>query len=125
MNEPTEQEINRAIAEWMGWTVRHTHVGPIDFTVLVDPSGKATDSTSGHHPIGVGLPVPSYTTSHDACHQALERMGSVNRDKVLSVLYGNHDDTQLVRAIVRESVLCATAHQKALAIYRVVKGEGR
>lgn len=92
MNEPTEREINRGIAEWMA-------------------SRNAVTRDD-------------YTTSHDACHQALERMtveqmgGFGGYIEALLQITGTHSTS--CDAFIR-----ATAHQKALSIYRVLEGEGR
>lgn len=102
--EPTDEQINRGIAEWMGDNV--ICVLSSSIVVAVRSGGRVTK--------------PLFTTSHDACHEVLERMGSVNRDAVLGHLYRSQTETQLIRARVADFVLCATAHQKALAIYRVV-----
>lgn len=112
MNEPTEQEINRGIAEWMGWKLSTNPIGGM--TTFTHISGESR----------IAYDMPSYTTSHDACHQALERMGGDQRDAFLREIQIIVGDDETENGWFWACV-AATAHQKALAIYRVVKGEGR
>lgn len=114
--EPTETDINRGIAEWMGWTTR---IDPEGTAWLVRPDGT-TNTGNVNSTEAPWQFAPHYTCSHDACHEALERMGSVNRDKVLGELCGSQIDTQLIRARVADFVLCASPRKVALAIYRTI-----
>lgn len=111
MSEPTEQDINRRIAEWMGWE-------PI-------PEGHF------HPDYPVGQIPPSFTTDHNAIAEVLGRM----RPKQLRLVV---DALALERAKAGDYIgltnpetiglclihcLTASAHDKALAIYRVLEGE--
>lgn len=116
MNEPTEREINRAINEWMGYSI---HIDKRGIAWLVRPDGsiKVGNANDTEAPWEYA---PRYTTSHNECHQALERMTEMqvlDYDSFLEDIVGG----DFIHSYVKQ--IRATAHQKALAIYRVVKGE--
>lgn len=125
MNEPTEQEINRGIAEWMGYSI---HIDKRGIAWLVRPDGsiKVGNANDTEAPWEYA---PRYTTSHNECHQALERMTDpqfCEWHEVLLDLVGVKDESDEDQSVLLvRRVMAATAHQKAIAIYRVVKGEGR
>lgn len=124
--EPTETEINRGIAEWMGWTeiqkVPFTTDKPLHVHYEVQQGWSPKDAKG----MSEFVAIPCFTTSHDACHEALERMTEeqfCEWHEVLLDLVGVKDESDEDQSVLLvRRVMAATAHQKALAIYRVIKG---
>lgn len=91
MNEPTEQEINKAIAQW--------------------------SASRG------GTALSSYTDSHEACDEALRCMTVDESLEFCEICASNR--AELEPDPNYKNAMRSTSRQKALAIYRVVKWEGR
>lgn len=117
--EPTEEQINRGIAEWMGWKVR-PGAGYIECWILEDGDGVCRRiSTLSGEKCWSGFNL--FTIDHNACAEVLEKMTDAKFEHYLNSLMDIVDywrpgtksggDRRLHRA---------TALQKAEAIYRAI-----
>lgn len=106
MNSPTEQQINRRIAEWMGLCPHEVGVSPGDGTFQCGLCHQVSDFVEYFH--------HRFTTSHDACASALERMTEEKAQDFVGHL------CDVVLTIHTNRLLRATARQKALAIYKTI-----
>lgn len=116
--QPDNDTINRDIAEWRGWKFIPSHdvqVGHVFRAVpeyWIDQSGEIAND------------IPSFTNSHDACAEALQNMSAEQLNEYDYALtkswLGDPSSNRFQRRIH-----LATPAQKALAIWRVVKGENK
>jgi hypothetical protein len=107
MTEPTNAEINEAIAKFCGWRPSRTRFGyGAYFQAWLDPSGI-------YH-----LNPPSYTTSFDALREAMGKMAVIQKSELLIKLsepFMRHGPAWLLFDITTKAL--------AEAVYQVVKGE--
>ena len=116
-NQPTDEQINKRLAEWMGWEIRYDGTQPLFKWELRSPNGQLRYATD------LNRSSISYTTSHDAIAEVLERMTGEQFEQYAIWLDNIVDPKARQDECPCMDCLKATAHQKALAIYRVLEGE--
>lgn len=120
--EPTDEQINRGIAEWMGCYVE----GPDEqgYYHGYAPDGSRIGQYCKTETILLSQHFPSFTTSHGDCHEVLERMTDEQVEEYMEqMLHLIGSDVSASDADFRKEMkafVCATARQKALAIYHTI-----
>jgi hypothetical protein len=111
--EPTDAEINSAIAIFCGYT----EVGPY----LLDRKQWSWKDSNG-----IKVEIPSYTTSFDALREAMGKMTEDKQKDLRNKLVEIYEENRCLltaRSAIEWLLFHCPARTLAEAVYQVVKGE--
>ena len=115
----TPDEINRAIAEHVGWRLREKLVEGMSNVYWIPPGQEDTDEAVF---VVCEKRPPSYSSSHDALHEALQSLTEVElfryADEVCDLTCDSNHDTDIQTMLMLSAKELAECYVRAIGKWR-------
>ena len=125
MKAPTDDEINRGIAEWAGWQELAAYAGTMKWAARYEPGNMS--------PVATAMHIPSYTTDENALKEALGKLDEGQKGEYMHELkqaYWRDRAAYWRDRAVRYTyqdwiVFGVSTRTKAGALWRVIQNGGK